>query len=32
VGGISGIIGMSVMLIFATARNIRRLYNEERIA
>lgn len=32
VGGIVGIVGMSAMLIFATARNIRRLYNEERIA
>jgi len=32
VGGISGIVGMSAMLIFAAARNIRRLYNEERIA
>jgi phosphatidylglycerophosphate synthase len=32
VGGIAGIVGMSAMLIFATARNIHRLYNEERIA
>jgi len=32
VGGAVGILGMSAMLIFATARNIRRLYNEERIA
>lgn len=32
VGGAAGIVGMSAMLIFATARNIRRLYNEERIA
>lgn len=32
IGGAVGIIGMSAMLIFATARNIRRLYNEERIA
>lgn len=32
IGGMAGIVGMSAMLIFATARNIRRLYNEERIA
>jgi archaetidylinositol phosphate synthase len=32
IGGAVGIVGMSAMLIFATARNIRRLYNEERIA
>lgn len=32
VGGAVGIVGMSAMLIFATARNIHRLYNEERIA
>ncbi len=32
IGGAAGIVGMSAMLIFATARNIRRLYNEERIA
>jgi phosphatidylglycerophosphate synthase len=32
VGGAVGIVGMSAMLIFATACNIRRLYNEERIA
>jgi phosphatidylglycerophosphate synthase len=32
IGGIAGIIGMSAMLAFATARNVRRLYNEERIA
>lgn len=32
IGGMTGIVGMSAMLIFATARNIRRLYNEERIA
>jgi archaetidylinositol phosphate synthase len=32
VGGIAGIIGMSAMLVSVTARNIRRLYNEERIA
>ncbi len=32
VGGVAGIIGMSAMLIVFTARNIRRLYNEERIA
>jgi archaetidylinositol phosphate synthase len=31
VGGIAGIVGMSAMLVFLTARNIRRLYNEERI-
>lgn len=31
-GGLAGIVGMSAMLIFATAGNIRRLYNEERIA
>jgi phosphatidylglycerophosphate synthase len=32
VGGAAGIMGMSAMLVFFTARNIRRLYNEERIA
>lgn len=32
IGGAAGIAGMASMLIFATARNIRRLYNEERIA
>ena len=32
VGGIAGIVGMSAMLVFFTVRNIRRLYNEERIA
>ncbi len=32
IGGAAGIVGMSAMLIFATARNIRRLYNEERIS
>lgn len=32
VGGIAGMVGMSAMLIFVTARNIRRLYNEEPIA
>ena len=31
VGGVIGLIGMSVMLIFFTARNTRRLYLEERI-
>lgn len=31
VGGVVGIAGMSAMLIFFTARNIHRLYNEERI-
>ena len=31
-GGFAGIVGMSAMLVFFTARNIRRLYNEERIA
>jgi archaetidylinositol phosphate synthase len=31
VGGMVGLIGMTVMLIFFTARNIRRLYLEERI-
>jgi archaetidylinositol phosphate synthase len=31
IGGAVGIVGMSAMLIFATARNIRRLYHEERI-
>lgn len=31
VGGVAGIIGMSAVLIFFTARNIRHLYNEERI-
>lgn len=31
VGGIAGIVGMSAMLFFATARNIHRLYNEERL-
>ncbi len=31
VGGAAGIAGMSAMLIVFTARNIRRLYNEERI-
>ena len=31
VGGAVGLIGMSVMLIFFTARNTRRLYAEERI-
>lgn len=31
VGGVVGLIGMSVMLIFFTARNTRRLYLEERI-
>ena len=30
-GGVIGLIGMSVMLIFFTARNTRRLYLEERI-
>jgi len=32
IGGVAGIVGMTAMLIVATARNIRRLYNEERIA
>ena len=32
IGGVAGIVGMTAMLIFATGRNIRRLYNEERIA
>jgi archaetidylinositol phosphate synthase len=32
VGGIAGLIGMSAMLLFVTARNTRRLYLEERIA
>jgi archaetidylinositol phosphate synthase len=32
VGGFAGIAGMSAMLVFFTARNIRRLYNEEPIA
>ena len=32
VGGVAGIVGMAAMLIFFTASNIRRLYNEERIA
>jgi len=32
IGGIAGIAGMSAMLAFFTVRNIRRLYNEERIA
>jgi archaetidylinositol phosphate synthase len=32
VGGVVGIIGMTAMLVFFTARNIRRLYNEERIS
>jgi archaetidylinositol phosphate synthase len=31
VGGVVGLIGMSVMLIFFTARNSRRLYMQERI-
>ena len=31
VGGVIGIIGMTAMLVFFTARNIQRLYNEERI-
>jgi hypothetical protein len=31
IGGVVGIAGMSAMLIFYTARNIRRLYREERI-
>ena len=32
VGGVFGMIGMTVMLVVFTARNIRRLYNEEKIA
>jgi hypothetical protein len=32
IGGIAGIAGMSAMLIFFTAANVRRLYNEERIS
>ena len=32
VGGIVGTIGMAVMLVVFTARNIRRLYNEEKVA
>lgn len=32
IGGMAGIISMSAMLIFATVRNIHRLYNEERIS
>jgi archaetidylinositol phosphate synthase len=32
IGGIVGIAGMSAVLVFFTARNIRRLYREERIA
>ena len=32
VGGAAGIVGMAAMLVFFTASNIRRLYNEERIA
>ena len=32
VGGIAGIVGMLAMLLFSTARNIHRLYNEEPIA
>src|SRR6185437_16240658 len=32
VGGLLGMIGMTVMLVVFTARNIRRLYNEEKIA
>jgi archaetidylinositol phosphate synthase len=31
VGGVVGIIGMSIMLVFFTAKNIARLYAEERI-
>jgi len=31
VGGLTGIVGMSAMLIFFTARNIRLLYKEERL-
>ncbi len=31
IGGVAGIVGMSAMLVFFTARNILRLYNEERI-
>lgn len=32
IGGIVGIAGMAAMFVFFTARNIRRLYSEERIA
>jgi len=32
IGGVIGLIGMAVMLIFFTARNARRLYREERLA
>jgi phosphatidylglycerophosphate synthase len=32
VGGVAGIAGMSAMFVFFTAKNIRRLYREERIA
>ena len=32
IGGVIGIAGMSAMLVFFTARNTRRLYDEERIA
>ena len=31
VGGIMGLLGMTVMLLFFTARNTRRLYMEERL-
>jgi hypothetical protein len=30
IGGLVGIAGMAVMLLFSTAKNIVRLYNEER--
>jgi hypothetical protein len=32
VGGAIGIIGMAAMLLFYTAKNILRLYDEERIS
>jgi archaetidylinositol phosphate synthase len=32
IGGIVGLMGMGAMLVFFTARNIRRLYREERIS
>jgi archaetidylinositol phosphate synthase len=32
IGGIAGLAGMSLMLIYATARNTRRLYMEERLS
>jgi hypothetical protein len=31
IGGLCGLVGMTAMLLFFTAKNIRRLYREERV-